>query len=96
VPAKKRRPGLRGCAGYRPRNLPIDVNAIKEMVSPKPPEGEEKLAIILEEKISQLAALDRYERRALSKRKALEPSSTAETAVCELASADSKDRLTVA
>jgi len=56
--------------GYRPRNLSIDVDAIKEMVSPKPPEGEEKLAIILEEKISQLAALDRYERRALSRRKA--------------------------
>jgi hypothetical protein len=25
---------------------------------PKPPEGEEKLAVILEEKISELAALD--------------------------------------
>jgi hypothetical protein len=28
--------------GYRPCNLPADVEAIKEMVSPKPPEGEEK------------------------------------------------------
>jgi hypothetical protein len=56
--------------GYRPRNLPVDVDSIKERVSPKPPEGEEKLAIILEEKISEFAALDRYERRALSRRKA--------------------------
>jgi hypothetical protein len=56
--------------GYRPRNLPADVDSIKETVSPKPPEGEEKLAIILEENISEFAALDRYERRALSRRKA--------------------------
>jgi len=40
------------------------------MLNPKRPEGEEKLAIILEERISELAALDRYERRALSRRKA--------------------------
>jgi len=40
------------------------------MLSPKPLEGEEKLASILEEKISEFAALDRYERRALSRRKA--------------------------
>jgi hypothetical protein len=39
------------------------------MLSPKPLEGEEKLASILE-KISEFAALDRYERRALSRRKA--------------------------
>jgi hypothetical protein len=56
--------------GNRPRNLPVAVDAIKEMVSPKPPEGEEKLAIILEENVSEFAALDRYERRALSRRKA--------------------------
>jgi hypothetical protein len=56
--------------GYRPRNLPVDVDAIKEMVSPKPPEGEERLAIILGQKSSELAALERYERRALSRRKA--------------------------
>ena len=35
-----------------------------------PPESEEKLATILRQKISELAALDRYERRALSRRKA--------------------------
>jgi hypothetical protein len=56
--------------GYRPRTLPIDVNAIRDMLSPKPLEGEEKLAIILRQKSSELAALDRYERRALSRRKA--------------------------
>jgi len=56
--------------GRRPRDLPIDVDAVKEMVSPKPPEGEEKLAVILEERISELAVLDRYERRAMSRRKA--------------------------
>ena len=41
-----------------------------EIFSPKPLESEEKLATILEEKISELATLDRYERRALSRRKA--------------------------
>ena len=56
--------------GRYPRNLPVDVDAVKEMVSPEPPEGEEKLAVFLMEGISELAALDRYERRALSRRKA--------------------------
>ena len=35
-----------------------------------PSESEEKLATILREKTSELATLDRYERRALSRRKA--------------------------
>ena len=56
--------------GYRPRTLPIDLDAISDMLSPKPLEGEEKLAIIFKEKISEIAVLDRYERRALSRRKA--------------------------
>jgi hypothetical protein len=56
--------------GYRPRTLRIDADGIGNMLSPKPLEGEEKLASILEEKISEFAALDRYERRALSRRKA--------------------------
>ena len=34
-----------------------------------PPESEEKLATILRQKTSELATLDRYERRALSRRK---------------------------
>jgi hypothetical protein len=54
----------------RSRTLPIDVDELGQVLSPKPLEGEEKLTIILEENISEFAALDRYERRALSKRKA--------------------------
>jgi hypothetical protein len=56
--------------GYRPRPLPIDVDRFRDMLSPKPLESEEKLAIIFKEKISEFAVLDRYERRALSRRKA--------------------------
>jgi hypothetical protein len=55
--------------GARFRGPPIEVNKIKEIFSPMPSESEEKLAIILRQKISELAALDRYERRALSRRK---------------------------
>ena len=55
--------------GARFRVLPIGVHKIKEIFSPMPPESEEKLATILRQKISELATLDRYERRALSKRK---------------------------
>ena len=73
-PAQVHRQQLRAAnmvlGGYRPRMLPIDADAIMDMLSPKPPEGEEKLAIILKEKISEFAVLDRYERRALSRRKA--------------------------
>ena len=61
--------------GARFRVLPvevhkIEVHKIKELFTPMPPESEEKLAAILSEKISELATLDRYERRALSRRKA--------------------------
>jgi hypothetical protein len=56
--------------GYRPRALPTNVDAISDMLSPKPLEGEEKLAIIFKEKISEFEILDRYEQRALSRRKA--------------------------
>jgi hypothetical protein len=55
--------------GYRPRTLPINADAIVDMLSPKPLEAEEKLAMIFKEKISEFAVLDRYERRALSRRK---------------------------
>ena len=48
----------------------IDVDEDGDVLSPKPHEGEEKPASILEQKISEFAALDRYERRALSRRKA--------------------------
>jgi hypothetical protein len=56
--------------GARFRGPPIEVHNVKEIFSPIPPESEEKLAIILKEKISEFAVLDRYERRALSRRKA--------------------------
>ena len=55
--------------GKRSRMLPINVDEVGDTLSSKPPEGEEKLAIILEQKISEFAAFDRYERRALSRRK---------------------------
>jgi hypothetical protein len=57
-------------SGRLPPGVPADVDAIKQMVNPKPPEGEEKLAIIIKERVSELAVFDRYERRALSRRKA--------------------------
>jgi hypothetical protein len=39
------------------------------MAHPAPLEGDEKFAAILAEKARELGALDRYERRALSRRK---------------------------
>ena len=57
-------------AGKPLRTPPLLIDEIRDMLSPKPLEGEEKLASIFEENISELAALDRYERRALSRRKA--------------------------
>ena len=67
--------GLHQALGARFRVLPIEVHEIgvhklKELFTPMPPESEEKLATILRQKTSELAALDRYERRALSRRKA--------------------------
>jgi hypothetical protein len=56
--------------GARFRGPPIGPHKIKKIFSPMPPESEEKLSAILGQKISELAALDRYERRALSRPKA--------------------------
>ncbi len=78
VPRHIRRLQLWAChlaLGARFRVLPVEVNKIevhklKELFTPIPPESEERLATILREKTSELATLDRYERRALSKRKA--------------------------
>jgi hypothetical protein len=60
--------------GTRFRVLPIEadrfgVHKFKELFRPMPPESEEKFATILRQKTSELATLDRYERRALSRRK---------------------------
>ena len=57
-------------SGKPSRTLSLVVDEVRDVLSPEPLEGEEKLASILEEKISEFAALDRYERRALSRRKA--------------------------
>ena len=44
--------------GYAsPSTLPIDVDTIEEMLSPKPLEGEEKLATILRKKLQSLPRL---------------------------------------
>jgi hypothetical protein len=42
---------------------------IKPQIELKPLKDEEKFATIVEDRIRELAALDRYERRAISKRK---------------------------
>ncbi len=49
--------------------VPYKIVEIEGMTCPRPLEVEEKLAAILGERVSQLAALDRYERRAWSRRK---------------------------
>jgi hypothetical protein len=56
--------------GARFRRPTVAIPKIKEIFRPMPPESEEKLATILRQKISELTTLDRYERRALSRRKA--------------------------
>jgi hypothetical protein len=67
--------GLHLALDARFRALPkevykIEVHKLKELFSPMPSGSEDKLATILRERTSELAALDRYERRALSRRKA--------------------------
>jgi hypothetical protein len=54
----------------RARSGAFQIDEIEKLVHLEPLEGDAKLASILEEKISEFAALDRYERRALSRRKA--------------------------
>ncbi len=56
----------------RLRNPPFgidQIDQIERMAHPAPLEGDEKFAAILAEKARELGALDRYERRALSRRK---------------------------
>lgn len=54
----------------RTRGAPFEIDEIEEMVYLETLEGDAKLAAVVEDKSSELAALDRYERRALSRRKA--------------------------
>jgi len=53
----------------RSRGALFQIEEIEGMICPEPLEGDEKLAAIVEDRVSQLAAFDRYERRALSRRK---------------------------
>ena len=46
-----------------------DAEVFESVINCKPLEGLEKLAMILQDRASELARLDRYERRALSRRK---------------------------
>jgi hypothetical protein len=48
---------------------PVDIETINQVLHPKPLDGDAKLAAILVDRGGELARLDRYERRALSKRK---------------------------
>jgi hypothetical protein len=54
----------------RTRGAPFEIDEIEEMVYLEPLEGDAKLVAVVEDKSSELAALDRYERRALSRREA--------------------------
>jgi hypothetical protein len=53
------------------RYQPLTPRCSRVAIKCKPLEGLEKLAMILQERASELARLDRYERRALSRRKSV-------------------------
>ncbi len=48
---------------------PVDIDTMNEVLHPKSLEGDAKLEKILVERYAELTRLDRYERRALSRRK---------------------------
>jgi len=51
------------------RGAPFEIDEIEEKIDLEPFEDNEKLAAIVEDRVSELAAFERYERRALSRRK---------------------------
>ena len=53
----------------RARGGAFQIDEIEKLVHLEPLEGDAKLAAVVEDKSAELAALDRYERRALSRRK---------------------------
>jgi hypothetical protein len=53
----------------RHRITPDDISTMDEVFHPKPLERDAKLAKIMVDRDGELARLDRYERRALSRRK---------------------------
>jgi hypothetical protein len=54
----------------RARGAEFEIDEIEELAHLEPLEGDAKLAAVVEDKSAELAVLDRYERRALSRRKA--------------------------
>jgi len=47
----------------------FDLAEIEPLIELKPLKGDEKFVTVIEDRIRELAAFDRYERRAISKRK---------------------------
>jgi hypothetical protein len=54
------------CSLLKPNAPEIDIAALSDIVA-STPQGDEKLAVVLTQEAQRLQALDRYERRALSR-----------------------------
>jgi hypothetical protein len=53
----------------RDKERAVEAEAIRQAVHPRPLDGDARLAVILADRQAEFARLDRYERRALSRRK---------------------------
>jgi hypothetical protein len=58
-----------GLQGLIRRNVPNPMAALAMLLPSKPPQGTDKFATVLLQEAKRLHAMDRYERRALSRRK---------------------------